>query len=340
MPDNCSICFPNYELLLGSNGKYTCTNCSNTLDHCLAVYCDLSTKHCTQCAANYFLFNSSCISLCTTPTLFTNETASTGLGHCYECSSIPHCISCSSTGCSQCEGGYFLNSTGVGICQLCSSVLNKCLNCSDSATCTNCATLYIINSGKCVPDCKGSCLAGCATCEGLNCDLCLSCPTGKNLYQQSCLIQCPFGYYSYNDSFGQVCGVCNPSCRSCSGPLSTNCLSCNIPQYLFNNTCVDTCPSRFHYADSINYICPSCYQTCLRCTGPNDTQCTVFLFFIFFPRFCNFFHRFCNFFSSLVLLHNTNILPTENARNAKWVVKYVMILLLPFALNVHRVITC
>ena len=46
------------------------------------------------------------------------------------------------------------------------------------------------------------------------------------------------------------------------------------------------------------------------------------------------------FFSSLVLLHNINILQTENALNAKLVAIHAIILLLPFALNVPLVITC
>lgn len=249
----------------------------NDITNCGLAYCD-STKHCVLCLPNYWINNGTCVSSCTPPLLFTNEVSA--LGHCYACSSIPYCTSCSATGCSQCTTGYFLNSTGSGICQVCnsSSTLSNCLQCSDSATCIQCVVFYNVKSGICVPDCSNNCKAGCASCYGLNCDSCLSCPPGKFLLAKSCFVQCPFGYYPYASAGGQVCGQCDPACESCQGPLKTDCLSCNIPQFLFNGSCVASCLPRRYFPDTINYICQPCYESCLTCTGPNDDQCIVKFF--------------------------------------------------------------
>ena len=66
------------------------------------------------------------------------------------------------------------------------------------------------------------------------------------------------------------------------------------------------------------------------------TRNAQYFYFYLLYFFINFFF----FFTRLVLLHNINILPTENALSAKWVATHAMILILPIALNVPQGITC
>ena len=47
---------------------------------------------------------------------------------------------------------------------------------------------------------------------------------------------CPKGSYSA----GQQCANCSPSCGTCDGPSSNNCISCPPGQVLFNGNCVTT----------------------------------------------------------------------------------------------------
>ena len=52
--------------------------------------------------------------------------------------------------------------------------------------------------------------------------------------------------------------TCDPSCLSCSGAASNECLSCNSSLVLQNGSCIQI----------------SCDSTCLTCSGPSNNQCT------------------------------------------------------------------
>ena len=250
------------------------------------MYCRSSTS-CIWCNDNYYLYNGACLLICTRPTLFTSEGFVTnGLGHCFPCSSINNCNSCdTSFGCTECQTGYFLNSTtGISSCELCNAALSNCTWCQNSSVCTRCDVNYKLQNGVCSSTCV-SCLGGCTKCEGFNCDICLTCPTNTLLYNGSCVFSCPFDYYSSYDSNlnTSVCSECNSSCKSCNGPANDQCLSCSLPFYLQETSCVSACKtSKSYYTDSVNFLCLKCNETCKTCTGPNDTECTVFLKKIFF----------------------------------------------------------
>ncbi|KAF3695352.1 Extracellular matrix protein FRAS1 Precursor [Channa argus] len=56
---------------------------------------------------------------------------------------------------------------------------------------------------------------------------CMTCPPGTALHDGKCINQCPPQHYMDNHS---RCRDCHPSCRSCVGPLASDCLLCLKPE--------------------------------------------------------------------------------------------------------------
>ena len=133
----------------------------------------------------------------------------------------------------------------------------------------------------------------CATCEGPDSNDCLSCnsPWVLDKTTKTCVDTCPTGYF--NDAASLTCIRCyvasNPttdvhkSCKSCSGILMTNCLSCEAGNYYYprRRVCLGSCPSGY-YADDATSTCLPCYstinpielhRTCITCSGGDSNNC-------------------------------------------------------------------
>ncbi len=84
---------------------------------------------------------------------------------------------------------------------------------------------------------------------------------------------------------------CDISCLTCSGPAASECLSCNLGIFLFNNQCNSSCDSScLTCSGNLNSNCTSCASnhqlidntciaincnsSCLSCSGPSDQNCT------------------------------------------------------------------
>ena len=86
----------------------------------------------------------------------------------------------------------------------------------------------------------------------------------------NCHGQCaPTQYY---DSLTRLCINCSSLCYSCTGPLSTDCISCNPPLQFFQGSCISTCP--FGYYSTATYFCQPCSINCADCSV-SSTNCTV-----------------------------------------------------------------
>ena len=129
-----------------------------------------------------------------------------------------HCTSCNSTACQYC-GGNYLNQEDVCV--------------------TECSSGYISLNGKCFV-CHSSCL----NCTDDDPNSCISCPSNRWLSNGTCISSCPLSTFfsngncvtscptnQYLNSTNSSCLNCTSGCRTCNGPLSNNCLSCNIQQY-------------------------------------------------------------------------------------------------------------
>ncbi|KDR81943.1 hypothetical protein GALMADRAFT_114788 [Galerina marginata CBS 339.88] len=148
------------------------------------------------------------------------------------------------TACATCAPGFFLTSTGD--CQVCQL---GCTQCSDGT---------------------GACLA-CK--QGLTqdpndktkCDLLPAATTTGTI--------CPERSFST----GAQCALCSPSCRSCTGPSSSECVVCASGQYLFNGSCVEAnadgvCEgTNGMIADNNKNECDGCGAKCTSCKIPNFT---------------------------------------------------------------------
>lgn len=96
------------------------------------------------------------------------------------------------------------------------------------------------------------CLNGCRSCGPLyTCNVCLS---GFTLFNGSCIItpnNCSNGYYLNALS---SCSQCFPSCNTCNGGQSTNCLSCFNGFTLLNGVCRQMCSAN-SYLDTADSTC-------------------------------------------------------------------------------------
>ena len=184
----------------------------------------------------------------------------------------PSCLTCvggTSTDCTSCSSGLYLNLPPVGSCSIsCPSgywqdgTNNKCQACWNSAT-----SPYT-----------------CATCVGPNSNECGTCIAGNFFYQGECLDSCPDGYWA--DASANQCQPChnsgtNPlSCMTCTTGSSSSCLSCYPGSFLHLGECLDACPILF-YGDLATWTCQPCYNpsgspvqaACASCFGPLATSC-------------------------------------------------------------------
>lgn len=58
----------------------------------------------------------------------------------------------------------------------------------------------------------------------------------------TCMDGCPTGYYE--DESGQKCEPCHPSCQSCIGKHSHECIACKNHLFREGKECVETCQHR------------------------------------------------------------------------------------------------
>ncbi|KAF8061726.1 insulin-like growth factor binding protein [Lyophyllum atratum] len=158
------------------------------------------------------------------------------------------------TECAKCSPGFFLTSTGD--CQVCQL---GCTQCADTTgTCIACKTGFTQNAND---------KTKCNVVQGAT-------STG---------VLCPEG--SFSD--GTACSLCSPSCKTCTGPTSNDCVICATGQYSFNGNCVGTnidgiCQGSNLIADNVKHECDTCGAKCTSCKIPgfngastvNQLQCT------------------------------------------------------------------
>ena len=190
-----------------------------------------------------------------------------------------------------CAGGECECSRQIGM--LCPA---GCGSCSANQTCTSCEESHLmLHGGTCVEDCPSghvpnanlqacaACDATCLTCYGTRANQCMSCESiGMKAYwhEGQCLLECPDGTYSDED---RVCHACAPHCKTCSGPLASECTSCSsnacmrtrCPSVVFpvldKGQCLSNCPVG-RYADEAG-VCQSCDPSCIQCRGPSNSEC-------------------------------------------------------------------
>ena len=170
------------------------------------------------------------------------------------------CIACHYT-CLNCT------SNTVSTCFACDAAKFRSYN-STAKTCP-CNSGYFdpFTTPISTPTCQ-LCDSKCATCE-LTLTRCLSCRATdfRELVSNAC--PCIFGYV---DVAG-ICTICHYSCDSCSGPLASDCLTCNMTARFQSSTSCLCRPGT--YDDGMQELCLSCHVQCVECTAGTNDSCTV-----------------------------------------------------------------
>lgn len=142
---------------------------------------------------------------------------------------------------SICPGGYYANDT-----------INACVICPVELHCGNCSYNNVSSSV-----------------------LCSSCGYGYYYQSISSLCTSACNTNQYANKANNTCAACDLSCASCSGPASSNCLSCPSG-YLQNNLtgtfCLTTCSS-VGYCQS-GTSCLACDSSCYTCIGTAINECS------------------------------------------------------------------
>ncbi|KAF5382868.1 hypothetical protein D9757_007308 [Collybiopsis confluens] len=141
------------------------------------------------------------------------------------------------TACAKCAPGFFLTSTGD--CKICSI---GCSSCSDgTGECQTCKTGFTQDAN-----------------DRTKCDALPSTTTSGTV--------CPDGSFSSGGS----CTPCSPSCQTCNGLSSNNCILCASGSYAFNGSCVTAdsngvCSGTGLIADNNKKECDTCGAKCTSC---------------------------------------------------------------------------
>ncbi|XP_029430355.1 proprotein convertase subtilisin/kexin type 5-like [Rhinatrema bivittatum] len=131
---------------------------------------------------------------------------------------------------------------------------------------------------------RQACDRTCASCSSSEPTDCIQCQHGLTLdpVSRMCGVQgeaeCPLKTFLQGDQF--TCKTCDETCQSCDGPSPRNCLTCSVPYYLHNNTCIKECPpGMYSTTEEANGLelgyCSKCNQVCSNCSGGSAKDCTT-----------------------------------------------------------------
>lgn len=222
-----------------------------------------------------------------------------------ECASCPAgCSTCEDDiTCTNCSQGMFLRSSQVGdsreevvacvqTCPAgffgdpqsasCTGCPPECITCDDPFHCLSCSEFSAspIN-GVCPQPCSAdryydmvqltcvSCPSQCTSCQELG--SCTGCAGGLLLtLDGQCAQTCPNKTVENLAKGRCESTVCGASCLTCLGPETDQCLSCDSPLVLHENTCLDSCPTGRY---STGHECAPCHTSCTTCGGPSESEC-------------------------------------------------------------------
>ncbi len=262
----------------------TATSCAACPATCTAC---VTAQSCTACATgltlNYEIFTCACSA---------TQYYDTAGGACANCAA--KCIRCTSSSvCLRCSILYELKASKTCGCALhtysdsdsCKTCTPKCLTCTALTTCLACEEGFLLAEKQCTcpvgqflnlaasPVACAACLAHCLICNSAS--VCGVCKTGLYFDGANCV--CIPGYYpvspAINPTVQANCKQCHPSCKTCNGPSSTNCLSC-FEGSISSGAC--TCPAGTVRSESMPGGCTACPALCSACTDAvTCTGCTT-----------------------------------------------------------------
>jgi hypothetical protein len=119
-----------------------------------------------------------------------------------------------------------------------------------------------------------TCLSNCVKCKDFT-GYCTECTTTNKISPLgACAASCTGTEYPFTLLAKDYCGMCHPSCNTCTGSTSTTCATCDTSKSFTQtgNTCVDRCVGTASFSTS--YL--STNDTCAQCLGVGSCkQCTL-----------------------------------------------------------------
>ncbi|EAR86011.2 leishmanolysin family protein (macronuclear) [Tetrahymena thermophila SB210] len=296
---NCTLCSVNCSACFGSASNQ-CLSCNDGYslqgNKCVEMICYSScqscsgpnSNQCTSCPAGKYLDSRNTCQHCQSP--------------CENCFN-------SSTECTTCSQGYFMDRFS-GKCVSENSCDSSCLDCSafrDPTKCTLCRDGFFLNEyGEC-QKCDQSCSI--CTMRGNNCIKCVqgweysaskkrcfyncheSCDTCTLVLDPKACIRCAFNHVMSNNQ----CVPCDKSCHGCT-ENPKKCNECAKGYYLdsYYDICVPTCRSD-EFQDSKGN-CQKCQQPCATCQFYSDNCITCLSGYIydFYYKSCIPTNSFCH----------------------------------------------
>ena len=169
--------------------------------------------------------------------------------------------------------------------------LNKCQDCHPSCqscygpnsdNCLQCTNDYSLNieTHTCSKSCHRKfykdrktnickpCHYSCTSCFGPDENQCLTCSDKLQFHNNTCVWQCPSGWYK---TFGQQCSQCSPRCKKCLYKYDL-CTHCHHDKVWHDFKCYNHCGSSM-FNDSSNR-CYKCHDSCHACHGTAPNECT------------------------------------------------------------------
>ena len=279
---SCLPCSPLCSSCTGTGtNKNECTSCKNNLA--------LTADSTCGCGSGWYLNTST--ATCVSCDKSCQECTGPSASECSSCSSAWYnlnngrCVCAGGAGGCQCPSDKYYDA-GASMCRDCDA---SCAECSghSSQNCTACATDFSLYLGECVcqqSTCQcasgtyfdtpsGTCKAcndDCQECSGLTSNECTSCKNNLAIPSGSSSGVCTCGDGMFLDLVAGMCLACSSTCKTCSGPASTQCLQCSSGATLSSGSCI--CNVGLYF-DQHTAECLSCDASCPICSGPERSQC-------------------------------------------------------------------
>lgn len=205
-PNICTTCFDGYILL-------SVPKCVPKVENCMMYIID--TGKCSDCAANYALFNNICTysSIPIADKFYAcNQTQSLQNYACKNFSPlIENCTEYNRDYCTKCKSGMvpdYVTGTWTQICSVCP--ITGCAECRTKNLCTKCNPGFFLDTTTKFFQC-GKCLDGCETCI-LRAEYCLTCQSGFYMTQSmKCVSYKKFSFsIELGSPFSAIDSILNP----------------------------------------------------------------------------------------------------------------------------------
>ncbi|CAD8048323.1 unnamed protein product [Paramecium sonneborni] len=255
-----NICVSHCPSQTYQNG-YACISCAAPCSICFGN----TINQCNQCDTGYYLYQTTCYSVCPDENPYGNIIDHTCVPICpdflylpkklcfnfcpyflyrYEITNLKLCV-------DECLSKSYLQDQQ---CFECDPICTECFG-PANGNCLQCELPYFLNGQTCelicptfydLTDhiCKAACPVNLVI-QDLYCQP--QCDQDYLLYGQNCITECPQFTYLENNS----CNDCNLYCLSCFGPTISQCYTCIEGFYLNGQTCQQKCDDFYNQDEKI-----------------------------------------------------------------------------------------